>query len=359
MRILIYGAGPLGSIFAARLHEAGHDVAILARGMRLADIRQHGIVLEDYLTGERTATQVETVEALTPEDEYDLVMVIMRKNQAMKVLPVLAANRRIPNVLFLMNNVSGPGKLIASVGRYRVMIGFPTSAGFRDGHVIQCLAGKIDRPMVIPIGEVDGRITVRTYEVAAALASMSGYEVEIRSDMDAWLKSHVAFLMPSLALALYGAGSDNYRLARTRDALVLTVRAIREAFQVLRAMGISIVPAKLRVFEWMPEPLLVLALQRRLATKIMEVAMVAHANAARDEVKVHVDDFYRLARQTGIPTPNIDRLYPYIDPGSPRIPDGSADIPLNWHQVWIGLGIIGGLFAAVLAVVSLLSKRNR
>ncbi|MFN2110632.1 MAG: ketopantoate reductase family protein, partial [Anaerolineae bacterium] len=42
MKILIYGAGPLGSVFAARLHQGGHDVSILARGQRLADLREHG-----------------------------------------------------------------------------------------------------------------------------------------------------------------------------------------------------------------------------------------------------------------------------------------------------------------------------
>jgi 2-dehydropantoate 2-reductase len=215
-----------------------------------------------------------------------------------------------------------------------------------------------DRPMVVPIGEVDGRITLRTYEIAAALASMPGYEVEIRTDMDAWLKTHVAFLMPSLALALYAADTDNYRLARTRDALVLTVRAIRESFQVLRVMGIPIVPAKFRAFEWMPEPLLVMLLKRRLGMEIMEVAMVAHAKAARDEVKYHVDDFYYLAGQTGIPTPNIDRLYPYIEPDTPPMPDGSADIPLDWRQVWIGLGVIGGLIAASYAFARLFSRRS-
>ncbi len=36
MKILIYAAGPLGSLFTARLHEAGHEVSLLARGQRLA-----------------------------------------------------------------------------------------------------------------------------------------------------------------------------------------------------------------------------------------------------------------------------------------------------------------------------------
>lgn len=51
MRILFYGAGVLGSLYAARLQEARQEVSILARGQRLADIREHGIVLEDGDTG--------------------------------------------------------------------------------------------------------------------------------------------------------------------------------------------------------------------------------------------------------------------------------------------------------------------
>ena len=42
MRALVYGAGPLGSYYAAKLHEAGEDVTLLARGQRLADLGEHG-----------------------------------------------------------------------------------------------------------------------------------------------------------------------------------------------------------------------------------------------------------------------------------------------------------------------------
>ncbi len=40
MKILFYGAGVLGSLYAARLQESGQEVSILARGQRLA---QHGL----------------------------------------------------------------------------------------------------------------------------------------------------------------------------------------------------------------------------------------------------------------------------------------------------------------------------
>ena len=54
MSILIYGAGNIGSIYAGLLADAGHDVSILARGERLDRIRDHGVELEDFVTGEHT-----------------------------------------------------------------------------------------------------------------------------------------------------------------------------------------------------------------------------------------------------------------------------------------------------------------
>ncbi len=47
MKLLVYGAGVCGSLFAARLHETGHDVSLLARGGRLTALRQHGVQLAE------------------------------------------------------------------------------------------------------------------------------------------------------------------------------------------------------------------------------------------------------------------------------------------------------------------------
>ena len=47
MRILVHGAGPLRSLFASTLHQSGREVALLARGRRLEDLRAHGVILRD------------------------------------------------------------------------------------------------------------------------------------------------------------------------------------------------------------------------------------------------------------------------------------------------------------------------
>ena len=45
LRILVLGAGVIGSVYAGRLLQAGHDVVILARGPRLVDLQTHGLYL--------------------------------------------------------------------------------------------------------------------------------------------------------------------------------------------------------------------------------------------------------------------------------------------------------------------------
>jgi 2-dehydropantoate 2-reductase len=37
MRILILGAGVIGSVYAGHLRDAGHEVTLMARGRRLAE----------------------------------------------------------------------------------------------------------------------------------------------------------------------------------------------------------------------------------------------------------------------------------------------------------------------------------
>src|SRR6202023_2544409 len=59
MRICIFGAGAVGSHFAVRLAQAGHDVACVMRGPHLAAVQANGLTLrvgESGVTAKVTAS---------------------------------------------------------------------------------------------------------------------------------------------------------------------------------------------------------------------------------------------------------------------------------------------------------------
>ena len=309
MKILVYGAGVMGSLYAARLKESGQEVTILARGKRLTEIREHGVVLEDATTGQRTTTEINAVEQLSPEDVYDLVVVLMRKTQIAAILPTLAENRHTPNILFMCNNASGQDEMVGALGRERVLLGFPGAGGVLEEHVVRYVVVS-GRNQATTFGELDGRTTARLNKIARAFKA-AGFPVETCKDMDAWLKTHVVKVSP-VANALCMVGGDNHRLARRRDVLALMVRALREGFRVLRALDIPILPSKLKIVEWLPEPALIFLMRLMVDTKEAEITMAGHVKVARDEMKQLADEFRALARATSVPTPAMDRLYSYI-----------------------------------------------
>jgi Ketopantoate reductase PanE/ApbA len=99
MKILVYGAGVIGTLYGARLQQAGHHVTVLARASRRADIERHGLVLEDVVTGARSVARVSVVGQLLAEDNYDLALVTVRRDQVSGILPELALNKNTPSVL--------------------------------------------------------------------------------------------------------------------------------------------------------------------------------------------------------------------------------------------------------------------
>ncbi|SRR5579884_266128 len=311
MNILVYGAGVLGSLYAARLKEAGQNVSILARGQRLDDIREHGIVLVDALTGRTTTTHLTVVEDLEPTDTYDLLVVVMGKHQVSAILPILAANHLTPTVLFLHNNAAGPAAMIKALGRERVLLGFSGAGGRREGHRIDYL---LIRQQPTTLGELDRRSTPRLEQIATAFKE-AGFPMAVSSNIDAALKTHAVFIT-AIEAAICMAGGSNTELAQRRDLLALMVNAICEGFHILSMSAVPITPFKLRLlFSWMPRWFPIWYWQRALPSKLGEISLAAHANAAPLEIKQLIDEIRMLVRATSVPTPAMDRLYGSMDSG--------------------------------------------
>lgn len=313
--LVIFGAGVLGSLYAALLKEAGHSVTLVARGRRYEDLMEHGIVLERFDTGERaTISGVRVVDRMPDDESFDACIVLVQRTQIEEALPALAANSRIPAFVFMHNMLDGPRALIDALGEDRVLLGHANAGGERDGHVVKYMLA--ERMM---IGELDGSRTGRVERIAHAFES-AGVPVDISGDPDAWKRCHVGLVSP-FANAMYMVGGCNYRLAHDTDALKLCVKGIREGLKVVRSHGFTVEPRRLRAIFFIPQFVLVPLFRRVLDSELMDIGGARHARAAREEMAQLSQELLDMAEESGVETPILRELHAYTDEGrAPLLP---------------------------------------
>lgn len=352
MKILFYGAGSLASLLASRLIAGGQDVTMLARGKRLEDLRRSGLVLCDLVSGDCSHTPVTVVESLGPLESYDLIVVLMGKHYLPGVLPALAANQACPHVLFMGNNAAGPDELAAAVGKERLLLGFFGAAGKIDDDIAYYATqiGKTSARMIL--GDPYDGITLQMEAIAKELEA-SGFPVERTENINAYLKTHVAAILP-VGCAYYLAGRSLDQLAATPDAQVVMLRGMREAMAVLRKLNIPIIPAQSNLIMRLPEPLMMAVMHKRLTAPGVRLGAI-HVDGMHNELLCLAEEFAELKRHAGIATPNLDRLMAALSPTVPPIPYGSAGLKLDWRGIWAALAALSAMIALVFGV----SRRKR
>ncbi|PKN98994.1 MAG: hypothetical protein CVU42_08985 [Chloroflexi bacterium HGW-Chloroflexi-4] len=309
MKILVFGAGVLGSLYGTRLFQSGYDVTLLARGMRFDEISENGVILEGALSGERTVSRVPVCDALTPEDDYDLIIVLVRADQVDDLLPMLAANKKSKSVLFMVNNPSGYSEWIKAVGKERILLGFAGAGGTRKNGVVTF---HVVSPILQPttLAEVDGAKTDRIKQISKMFKN-AGFATTISSNMDAWQKTHVAWVSP-VANAIIAAGGDGKALSQRPDLLHLLVQAIHEGFAVLNKLNIPITPPKLKIITTLPKGLTRFVFKLWSRSQHFDTIATRHTLAAYGEMKLLSERFQDIAKTSNIPTPALDQLHQYL-----------------------------------------------
>jgi ketopantoate reductase len=249
MKILVFGAGVLGSLYSARLHEAGQDVSLVARGDRLSGLRQHGVLLAEGDSAVIKSVPVPAVEG--PTGNYDLITVVVRSHQVEGVLETVSQVEG--DVLFLVNWAAGPEAWAAKIGRERVLLGFANQGGTMDGEVVRFRRSTpLTRLVSMPIGELDGTTTQRLERILNTFRS-AGFTAKAEPRMSDWLTTHAAFEVP-LGQAVHDAGGLE-ALASDAAAVRTIVQRIRQNLGAMSAQPVPRAFDALRVVpEWMLVP---------------------------------------------------------------------------------------------------------
>jgi 2-dehydropantoate 2-reductase len=250
MRIAVFGAGAIGGYIAAKLAEAGHEVAVVARGAHLAALSERGLRLEERGTVRtlrlRASDRAETL------GKQELVVIAAKAHAMPAAAPAIAALIGPETVLLPAQNGipwwfpyrAGPpleGSSIAAVD--------PEGGIARHldpARVVGCvvyMAASVPEPGMVRrfggnlliLGEPDGSLSPRLSRIAALLAA-AGIKIEttprIRDAL--WMKlwGNVAFNPVSV---LTGAKMD--RMADDPGVRAVLRAAMLECQQVAERLG--------------------------------------------------------------------------------------------------------------------------
>jgi len=237
-KILVIGAGIIGSIFAGKLGKAGYDVTVLSRADRLKQLLEKGILLRNRISGEEICEKVKIIESLQANDIYDFIFISVQATQIEEITSIVKGNAS-KNIVIFSNNVTGYGQIAGALGKEKVLFGFPAAGGSNDDGIINyhISTGFIRLFQATTIGEPSGKTTKRLIRLNKILAD-SGFQPKISSNMEVWQKYHVAVILP-ISRALNCFDSDNYELSKSKIILKEMILSTRELFSALKNADIN------------------------------------------------------------------------------------------------------------------------
>jgi 2-dehydropantoate 2-reductase len=301
MRILILGAGVIASVYAGRFTDAGHAVTLCARGRRLKELRECGLILEDAWTGRRTSYSLPAIAVPDEDGPWDVVLVAVRREQMLDTLPLLDTVHG--DVLFFGNAAGLTAQLADRQGAH-ALFGFPAAGGVRDGVVVRYVLIRQQKTM---LADADLGRTHRVRKLAETFQA-AGFRVHVATDAEAWLTAHAAFVVP-IMFALYRVDVQPQRLAADDALLTMMVRATRQAFRVLQATGNTEIPRNLRaLYLLVPERFSTRYWGRTLVSARGELWFAAHTRAAPEEMVSLADALRAAIRQSGCRAPDLEAL---------------------------------------------------
>jgi 2-dehydropantoate 2-reductase len=275
VKVLLVGAGVIGTVYGAHLAVAGNTVAVLSHGLRTGEVAAGGLSARDVLSG--AVARAETAVVPDASGDYDLVLVAVRRDQLPSACAGLTGLAAQPAIVFFGNNPAGRAAITGDMAG-DTYLGFPGIGGVMTDGTADYV--RIRQQPTALQQTSDPRLAA----LEAALRDR-GFAVQRVTDMDGWLIYHAAFIA-CVAAALFRCETDPVRLAGDRATLTLMCQAITEAFAALRASGTAGLPRNLAVLH---SPLLkVVAVRywaRTMRSPTGELCFAAHTRHAPAEMR--------------------------------------------------------------------------
>ena len=306
------GAGALGSIAAALLHEAGHHVSLIARGARAEHLRANGVRVEGLAEVTARCPIVTDTAALS---DGDLLIVTVKTFDTEAALQQLA-HVKVASCLSLQNGMMKDDQLAATFGADAVLGAIANFSGaVRDDGVALFTVNAS-----ITVGEPAGGVSPRAQAVVEAL---NGAGINSHASADIVSTSWSKFIIWSgMAIVSTLTRQPSAAVFSDPDTAQLIARIHREVQSLAEAEGA------------VPEPMPPYSSAQSLATRdeaemvrlALETGAFFRENAPlhkhsmlqdlergkRLEVGETLGDLVARGRHRGVPVPTVEAGYRMI-----------------------------------------------
>ena len=291
MRILIYGAGVIGSLYAVLFAETGYDTSVYARGKRLEFLKKNGLLYKKNQNIRRAKATI--LGELSDNDAYDFILLTVRENQLYEALTELKNNKS--NIIVTMvNSLDSYKKWEDIVGKGRILPAFPGAGGSinNDGILDAALTPRMIQPTTF--AEISGNKSEKTKQFSKILRHAHiPYQKVV--DMHMWQLCHLAMVVP-IADAYYEADCPE-RAGRDWKTMKKTARRLKRNFTFLRKQKGKLSPWKMNIFRFVSLPFLTIMLAVTFGSSFGDKFMYQHAMKAPDEMRELHKQFYAYMKK--------------------------------------------------------------
>jgi 2-dehydropantoate 2-reductase len=222
MRFVIYGAGAIGATIGAKLHSAGEDVVLIARGKHLDALRRRGLRFQTP-AGEETLA----IPALASPDEVeldasDVVLLTMKSQDTAAALERLKA--RAPSDVAIVCAQNGVENERLALRLFPHVYGIPVYLPTQhiEPGVVQAFAAPT--PGVVDLGRFPSGVDERAQTIAAALDA-AGLASVARADIMRWKYAKLLANLHNVVEVLFGPGAEGHWAERARAEAIACYRA--------------------------------------------------------------------------------------------------------------------------------------
>ena len=319
MKILVVGAGVIGTTYAWQLSAAGHDVTLFVRPDNRETIEREGIHIrcKDERQKQTTITKVtyqpKVIDELQPEAGYDLIIVSVRAQQLAAVLPTLAAGAGQADILFFGNNWWGDERIRQHLATDRYFFGFSRLVGgWRTGNQVDCIIFNTPGLETL-LGEKYGQLTPRLQNLVEAF-KQAHLKPVVRKEILGWLAVHYVEFLGAIG-GILKAGSVK---AFAADGAIVTqaILATREGFQVCQARGIDLRRAgsmNVRLINSLPLPLIRMLVQRQYQAPSIQQFFEENIEHGVEELRQQYADVIAEGQRLGMKMPALEGFKQYFE----------------------------------------------